>query len=95
MTLPWGFALQDIPMEVHVFHGGQDLNVPLPIAQYMSTVIPRCRPSFYPDEGHLLVFTKAAEVFGALTGRGSGGGAGGMGQAEPPPRGDRGETKAR
>ena len=58
MTLPWGFALQEIPMEVHVFHGGQDLNVPLPIAQYMSTLIPRSRPSFYADEGHLLVFPR-------------------------------------
>ena len=41
---PWGFRLQDIPAEVHLWHGGQDHNVPISVGRYVAEAIPNCKP---------------------------------------------------
>ncbi len=55
---PWGFRLEDIPVEVRVFifHGELDTNVPISMAKKMSSLIPNCYAKFYPQEGHLSVY---------------------------------------
>jgi pimeloyl-ACP methyl ester carboxylesterase len=63
----WGFSLQDIPMDVYLWHGEADTAYPLAIGQYISTAIPGCRVEFYPGEGHLsLSFNHKAEIISAL-----------------------------
>ena len=52
-TRPWGFELQDITAEVHLWHGEQDLNVPVSVGHYIADAIPRCNTKFYTMEGHL------------------------------------------
>ena len=49
---PWGFQLQDISMEVHLWHGELDTQVPVSVGRYVANAIPNCRARFLPDEGH-------------------------------------------
>jgi len=51
-TRPWQFRLQDISMEVHLWHGELDTQVPVSVGRYVANAIPNCRARFLPDEGH-------------------------------------------
>jgi pimeloyl-ACP methyl ester carboxylesterase len=63
---PWGFRLQDIPIEVQLWHGEEDTSTPLIMAQHMADAIPNCRTRFLPGEGHFLLFTRWREILSAL-----------------------------
>jgi len=52
-TRPWGFRLQDITAKVHLWHGEQDLNVPVSVGRFVAEAIPNCNTSFHSMEGHL------------------------------------------
>jgi hypothetical protein len=63
----WGFSLQDIPMDVYLWHGEADTAYHLAIGHYIGNAIPSCRVKFYADEGHLsLFFNHTEEILGAL-----------------------------
>lgn len=49
----WGFNLQEIPMEIDLWHGELDTNVPVSMGRYQADIIPKCRANFLPEEGHL------------------------------------------
>jgi pimeloyl-ACP methyl ester carboxylesterase len=57
----WGFHLNDIQMPIQIWHGEADKNIPVEMARYAATAIPKCEAKFYPDEGHLSLFKKNAE----------------------------------
>jgi len=68
---PWGFRLEEITMEVHLWQGELDKNVPPSMGQYQARTIPNCRAHFFPDEAHIsLVVNHIEEILGALTQRG-------------------------
>lgn len=50
---PWGFKLRDITDEIHLWHGEQDINVPVSVGRYVADAIPNCNTNFYTMEGHL------------------------------------------
>ena len=50
---PWGYQLQDISMQIHLWHGELDTQVPVSVGQYVANAVPNCRAKFLPDEGHL------------------------------------------
>jgi pimeloyl-ACP methyl ester carboxylesterase len=52
-TKPWGFRLRELSAEVHLWHGGQDKNVPISVAHHVAKAIPNHNAKFYPAEGHL------------------------------------------
>ncbi len=52
-TRPWRFRLQDIPVEVHLWHGELDLNVPISVGHYVADAIPNCHATFLKDEAHI------------------------------------------
>jgi len=52
-TKPWGFRLEDITTEVHLWHGEQGLNVPVSVGRYMADSITNCNTTFLKEEGHL------------------------------------------
>ena len=67
VSSPWGFRLQDIAVEVHVWHGEADTAYPIITAQHMADAIPRCLVKFYPDEGHFSLFYNfTKEILGVL-----------------------------
>ena len=52
-TRPWKFRLQDISVEVHLWHGELDVNVPVSVGHYIADTIPNCRSIFLKEEAHL------------------------------------------
>ncbi|MHA1946392.1 MAG: alpha/beta fold hydrolase [Candidatus Hodarchaeales archaeon] len=60
---PWGFKLEDIPIEmrVSIFHGELDTSVPISMAKTMSSLIPNCHSKYYPEEGHLSLYINNLE----------------------------------
>jgi len=67
-TRPWGFNLEDITSEVHLWHGEQDLNVPISVGRYTVGKIPGCKAVFYDTEGHFtLPHNHLREILTSLT----------------------------
>jgi len=65
---PWGFDLQDIRLQVHLWHGQKDVIVPVSMGRFMADTIPNCRSAFYEAEGHFsLLINCIAEILGVLT----------------------------
>jgi len=65
---PWGFRLQDISIEVHLWHGESDKNVPPAMARYVASAIPSCQARFLPEEGHFsLAGNHIEEILTILT----------------------------
>jgi pimeloyl-ACP methyl ester carboxylesterase len=60
-TRPWGFALSDIETEVLLWHGEEDVIVPLSIGRYQAEKIPRCLAVFYRKEGHFSLLEHRGE----------------------------------
>jgi pimeloyl-ACP methyl ester carboxylesterase len=67
---PWGFRLEDIAMEVHLWQGQEDPLVPPSMGRYQARAIPNCRAAFCPGEGHLLVVDHMREIQESLFSRG-------------------------
>ena len=62
---PWGFDLRDISpdLQVDLWYGGKDVNVPISMGREMCKLIPNCKGYFYPDEGHMsLVFNYLGDI---------------------------------
>jgi pimeloyl-ACP methyl ester carboxylesterase len=52
----WGFNLQEITKEIHLWHGERDINSPPAMGRYLASSLPNCRSRFYEDEGHISTF---------------------------------------
>jgi len=65
-TRPWGFDLAGIPMEVHIWQGEDDLQVPMLTAERMCEAIPRCTLHRIPNAGHFWIIDHWAELFETL-----------------------------
>ncbi len=59
---PWGFALGEIRVPVHVWHGALDRNVPVAMARHVAASIPGCRANIAPGKGHLFVLQHLGDV---------------------------------
>jgi len=67
ITRPWGFRLEEISMEVLLWHGEADATMPLRMGRYLADTIPNCRARFLPDEGHFsLTINHTEEILSAL-----------------------------
>ncbi|MFC2000902.1 alpha/beta fold hydrolase [Chloroflexota bacterium] len=66
-TRPWGFRLQDIAAEVHLWHGELDVNVPISVGRYVADAIPNCHSIFLKEEAHLsLPYHHIREILGTM-----------------------------
>jgi pimeloyl-ACP methyl ester carboxylesterase len=63
---PWGFDPATIRPPVHIWHGDQDTNVPVAMAQHLAGQIPGSSLTIYPGEGHLIVPKHWDEIVNAL-----------------------------
>ncbi|MFX1567880.1 MAG: alpha/beta fold hydrolase [Promethearchaeota archaeon] len=52
---PWDFNLDEISLDLQVYlwHGELDVNVPISMGKKMCELIPNCKGKFFPNEGHL------------------------------------------
>jgi pimeloyl-ACP methyl ester carboxylesterase len=63
---PWGFRLDDIAMEVGLWHGEEDASMPIAVGHYLARTIPNCHSTFLPGEGHFLLFDHWGEILAAM-----------------------------
>jgi pimeloyl-ACP methyl ester carboxylesterase len=64
---PWGFQLEDITAEVHLWHGEKDDNVVCSVGRYVADTIPNCYPTFFEDEGHFsVIYNHIEEILSVL-----------------------------
>jgi pimeloyl-ACP methyl ester carboxylesterase len=66
---PWGFDIGDIRTHIDIWHGRDDVSVPLGMAQHVADRVPDSELHVVPNAGHLLVFEHWREIFGALAAR--------------------------
>jgi fermentation-respiration switch protein FrsA (DUF1100 family) len=53
---PWGISLPEVTFTPLLFwHGELDTNVPIATTRALIETLPRCNPTYYPDDGHLSV----------------------------------------
>ena len=59
---PWGFALEDVRVEVWLWHGDLDRLVPVSHGRYLASRMPRCTGLFLPDDGHMSPLARLPEI---------------------------------
>lgn len=64
--LPWGFRLDTIPMQVHLWHGEQDQGVTKAQVDFTAQRIPDCVLATWPDAGHLGMAKHWDEILATL-----------------------------
>ncbi len=67
LARPWGFRPEDIHVPVLLWHGEADTTVPPGMGHHLARTIPECRATFYPNEGHHMLYARWQEILGALT----------------------------
>jgi pimeloyl-ACP methyl ester carboxylesterase len=61
-----GFRLEDIQTEVLIWHGEHDRNDPVEMARAQQRRLPQVRAIYYPDEGHLIFYSRMREILPPL-----------------------------
>jgi pimeloyl-ACP methyl ester carboxylesterase len=69
LARPWGFDLADVTGPVHMWHGDEDVNVPITIARAMAAALPSCVPHFVSGAAHSVGFEQRAAVMATKAGR--------------------------
>ena len=59
----WGFKLEEISFNLHVFHGIEDHLVPLEFGQHISENVPNCELHIMKGEGHLFPYKYMTLIF--------------------------------
>lgn len=64
---PWGFRLQEITVDVQLWHGEQDSNVSPSVGHYVAETIPNCHATFFENEGHFSIsYNHLEEIISVL-----------------------------
>lgn len=63
-TAPWGFDLDRIDTPVDIWHGTDDVNVPVANAEYLAAHIAGSELHILAGEGHLFMYERAAQILG-------------------------------
>ncbi len=63
---PWGFRLEEIPIEVHLWHGAHDPEEPQADVEWWASKIPLSRLMLWPDAGHFGFVKHWSDVLEAL-----------------------------
>ena len=66
LVSPWGFPLEEIRAEVHLWYWEGDTIVPPQMGRYLHDRIPRSVPHFLPRGGHFSLFTHWRDILVSL-----------------------------
>lgn len=59
----WGFRIEEVTVNVEVYHGKEDQFAPFSYAEYLNARLPHSTLHAYPKQGHLFVMRLFGEVF--------------------------------
>lgn len=62
----WGFPLDSIKAEVHLWSGGAIKNTPVAMTNYLSSQLPNGRTFMLPGEGHFVLYLHWEEILERL-----------------------------
>jgi len=62
LTRPWGVNLDEIKVPVTIWHGMEDNQAPISMAQYLANKVPSCTARFIQGEAHLMLFNFWEEI---------------------------------
>jgi pimeloyl-ACP methyl ester carboxylesterase len=62
----WGFDLSEVKPRIHVWHGEEDVNVPIHAGRFLADHLPNSRRHFLPDKGHFFFLSHWGELLSAL-----------------------------
>ncbi len=63
---PYPLRLDDISVDVYLWHGELDLVIPLDAAEFLAARIRNCNVTIWPDEGHIAIARHWDEILAAL-----------------------------
>jgi pimeloyl-ACP methyl ester carboxylesterase len=66
LARPWEFGLADVTGPVHMWHGSEDVNVPIAVARAMAAALPSCIPHFVPISAHAVGFEQREAVMATI-----------------------------
>ncbi|MCB9452012.1 MAG: alpha/beta hydrolase [Anaerolineaceae bacterium] len=66
LASPWGFRLEDIQPQAHLWYWQDDTAVPMQMGEYLAAHIPNTVTHFLPGGGHLSFLTHWREILEAL-----------------------------
>jgi pimeloyl-ACP methyl ester carboxylesterase len=66
----WGFGIEEIQVEVDLYHGEEDKFAPYKYAIYLDEKLPYSKSHRYPGEGHLFVLNLFDQVFEQVSHKG-------------------------
>jgi pimeloyl-ACP methyl ester carboxylesterase len=66
LLTPWGFPLEDIRSEVHLWYWDGDSITPPQMGRYLQSRIPRTVPHFFSGGGHFSLFRHWKDILSAL-----------------------------
>jgi len=66
LARPWGFALGDVRVPVHVWYGARDETVPEGMVRHLASEIPGARLHISADEGHHLLYSSWPRILAAF-----------------------------
>jgi pimeloyl-ACP methyl ester carboxylesterase len=67
LARPWGFAVDDITVPVHLWHGADDRVIPIQHGEYLASHIPHASFHLCEGEGHLVLWNHLEAVFSDAT----------------------------
>lgn len=66
MVRPWGFPIAGVSVPVRIWHGAKDQSVPVGMGKYLAKNMPTAIATFYPREGHHLVYQRWREILSVV-----------------------------
>jgi pimeloyl-ACP methyl ester carboxylesterase len=62
LAQPWGFDVADVRVHVDLWHGTEDVNVPVAVARAVAARLPDCNARIVEGAGHAVAWTRLDEV---------------------------------
>lgn len=62
LALPWQFDLQDIHLDIDIWHGRDDINVGFPVAEYLADALAHSTTHFLENKGHWFLFEQWSNI---------------------------------
>jgi pimeloyl-ACP methyl ester carboxylesterase len=66
LARPWGFDLASVSCRVELWHGVEDVNVPVTVAERMAALLPDAVAHVLPDEGHAIGWSRRNDIMATI-----------------------------
>jgi pimeloyl-ACP methyl ester carboxylesterase len=67
LAQPWGFALSEVANHVDLWHGTEDVNVPVAIARAVVAALPDCDARIVEGAGHTVAWNRLDEIMKVIS----------------------------